>query len=303
MNCPQRLPLRRGSASKPRRWIFQWSGPPGLHDLHRSEVACRKRSDCRSPRRLELVKARRRSRRGVYGRRRAIHCHPRRRRRRIERSRGDVCGPFAIRVGCEGADGRQDRRRCQSVPGEKAIAAGSAGPTAASSAAERDGIERLVVDVQLAAASDLIKAQVALNQLMAASPRDAKRRLSYPNIRLASGPLNGCNRCTPATRRPARGAPRRPAPRAAQPPGRRPGGGAKENFDLSTFYANEGALADSDNNLIPDRIDVLLSADGAGADRVVDLAARLGLESTGVALPIAKPRNRSSRPTANRCWS
>src|SRR4029077_9508528 len=74
---------------------------------------------------------------------------------------------------------------------------------------------------------------------------------------------------------------------AAQPPARRPGGGAKENLDLSTFYAIDGALADSDNNLIPDRVDVLLSADGDGTDGVVDLAARLGLESTGISLPIA----------------
>ena len=79
----------------------------------------------------------------------------------------------------------------------------------------------------------------------------------------------------------------RPPPLRSRPRAR-PGGGAKENFDLSSFYANDGALADSDNNLIPDRVDVLLSADGDGADGVVDLAARLGLESTGVALPIAK---------------
>src|SRR5262249_56741205 len=81
-----------------------------------------------------------------------------------------------------------------------------------------------------------------------------------------------------------------PAPQsaAAPPPGRRPGGGAKENLDLSSFYSNDGAFADSDNNLIPDRVDVLLSADGDGTAGVIDLAARLGLESTGVAVPIAK---------------
>src|SRR4030095_1253307 len=38
-------------------------------------------------------------------------------------------------------------------------------------------------------------------------------------------------------------------------------------------------------------VDVLVSADGDGTDGVIDLAARLGLESTGVALPIAKPAN------------
>ena len=49
---------------------------------------------------------------------------------------------------------------------------------------------------------------------------------------------------------------------APQPPARRPGGGAKENFDLSSFYSNDGALADSDNNLIPDRVDVLAQRRG-----------------------------------------
>ncbi len=41
---------------------------------------------------------------------------------------------------------------------------------------------------------------------------------------------------------------------------------------------------------------MLLSADGDGADGVVDLAARLGLESTGVSLPIAKPPKAITAP-------
>src|SRR5262249_53630081 len=43
-------------------------------------------------------------------------------------------------------------------------------------------------------------------------------------------------------------------------------------------------------------VDVLLSPDGRGADAVVDLAARLGLESTGVSLPIAKPPKAITTP-------
>ena len=85
---------------------------------------------------------------------------------------------------------------------------------------------------------------------------------------------------------------------AAQPPARRPGGGAKENFDLSSFYANEGALADSDNNLIPDRVDVLLSAEGDGSEGIIDLAARLGLESTGISLPIARTAKSLTAPAS-----
>src|SRR5205085_9500981 len=40
----------------------------------------------------------------------------------------------------------------------------------------------------------------------------------------------------------------------------------------------------------------MLSADGEGTDGVVDLAARLGLESTGIALPIAKPPRSITSP-------
>src|SRR5260221_5477326 len=47
---------------------------------------------------------------------------------------------------------------------------------------------------------------------------------------------------------------------------------------------------------MPDRVDVLLSADGDGSDGVIDLAARLGLESTGVSLPIAKPATALTAP-------
>ena len=148
-----------------------------------------------------------------------------------------------------------------------------------------DGVERLVVEAQMAAGGDLVKAQVALLQLKATGSRDPKRALSYANvrnlrIRLRAAGSGGATIDLPSI----------PAATVAvsPPPARRPGGGTKENFDLSSFYTNDGALADSDNNLIPDRVDVMLSADGDGAAGVVDLAARLGLESTGVAIPIAK---------------
>lgn len=59
----------------------------------------------------------------------------------------------------------------------KGITASSAVATSVYVRHDGDGAERLVVDLQLAAAGDLIKAQVALNQLIAASGRDAKRLL------------------------------------------------------------------------------------------------------------------------------
>jgi hypothetical protein len=154
-----------------------------------------------------------------------------------------------------------------------------------------DGAERVVVDVRLAA-GDLVKAQVALNQFKATRSADPKRPLSYAGVRNVRFRLRAPTGAITTIDVPAAPA----SATAAQPPARRPGGAAKENFDLSSFYANEGALADSDNNLIPDRIDVLLSAEGDGSDGVVDLAARLGLESTGVSLPIAKPASALTAP-------
>src|SRR5207248_225481 len=146
-----------------------------------------------------------------------------------------------------------------------------------------EGVDRVVVDAQMASAGDVVKAQVALNQLKAVGGRDPKRALSYPAVRNLRVRIRAGGAYAAVDL--PRAAPPDPS---AQPPGRRPGGATKENFDLSSFYANEGALGDSDNNLIPDRVDVVLSADGDGVDGVVDLAARLGLESTGIEVPIAK---------------
>ena len=53
-----------------------------------------------------------------------------------------------------------------------------------------------------------------------------------------------------------------PPPEAA--PGRRPGGGAKDGLDLSSLYTNAGLLGDSDNNLVPDRVDAILVPHGDG---------------------------------------
>ncbi len=69
--------------------------------------------------------------------------------------------------------------------------------------------------------------------------------------------------------------------------GRRPGGGNKEDLDLSNLYSNDGFFSDTDGNLIPDRVDVVISASGDGSARSVDLAARLGLEAAGVTIPAA----------------
>ena len=170
-----------------------------------------------------------------------------------------------------------------------------------------DRADRVVVALQMANGGDVIKGQVALNQFKATSARDPRRPLSYANVRSVQVRMRATGMGTltvdlpraagsAAGQRAGDGRSADASPVPPLPPARRPGGGAKENFDLSTFYANEGALADSDNNLIPDRVDVLLSADGDGAEGVIDLGARLGLESTGVSLPIARTAKSITAP-------
>jgi zinc carboxypeptidase len=162
-------------------------------------------------------------------------------------------------------------------------------------AAPLDGADRVVVALQMANGGDVIKGQVALNQFKATSARDARRPLSYANIRSLQIRMRAPGMGVVSVELPRAATPDAAAP-VPQPPARRPGGGAKENLDLSSFYSNDGALADSDNNLIPDRVDVLVSGEGEGVEGIVDLGARLGLESTGVALPVAKPAKTITAP-------
>ncbi|TAK16701.1 MAG: hypothetical protein EPO35_04790, partial [Acidobacteria bacterium] len=84
-----------------------------------------------------------------------------------------------------------------------------------------------------------------------------------------------------------------PAPPAAAPAG--PGGSGAAastdapSFDLANFFSIDGVLSDSYPDLIADRVDSTIflgpSPDNLGA---ASIAARLGLESTGISLPIAR---------------
>ena len=184
----------------------------------------------------------------------------------------------------------------QFLAGKGVTASAAAASAIHARANASDGAERVTVAVQMANGGDFVKALVALNQFKATSARDARRPLSYANVRALQIRLRAPG-SGPVTIDLPRAAAAESAA-AAPPPARRPGGGAKENFDLSTFYANEGALADSDNNLIPDRVDVLLSAEGDGSEGIIDLAARLGLESTGISLPIARTAKSLTAPAS-----
>ncbi len=151
-----------------------------------------------------------------------------------------------------------------------------------------DGIESIALEVALASDADVSAAAAALRALT--EDRDGEAALlSYAGVRKLSVRLGG-----PATT----AAVDLPGATAAEPGplGRRPGAGAKPSLDLSSLFEIEGLLGDANDDLIPDRVDAQLVAAGAGIGGTVDLAARIGLESTGISIPIASPPDEIEDP-------
>ncbi|MFB3855171.1 MAG: M14 family zinc carboxypeptidase [Vicinamibacterales bacterium] len=66
---------------------------------------------------------------------------------------------------------------------------------------------------------------------------------------------------------------------------------AAKAFDLSNAYSIDGWFGDSYMDLIPDRTEtsIIVGRNGRDALGAADIAARLGLESTGITFPLAKP--------------
>ncbi|MEW5980735.1 MAG: M14 family metallopeptidase [Acidobacteriota bacterium] len=162
-----------------------------------------------------------------------------------------------------------------------------------------DGLERVTIDVSVDTPAALRRAAAALRGLRTVvQPRAAggeagtPRALDYPGVRAVRVRLQA-----PGAALREVDIPRVTEPEAASP-GRRPAG-AKEGLDLSNLFTNDGLLGDSDSNLIPDRTDVLLVPDGEGLDGVVDVAARVSLESAGVSLPIAVPASALDKPASH----
>jgi hypothetical protein len=149
-----------------------------------------------------------------------------------------------------------------------------------------DSLVRAVVAVRLSSTRDVTRARAALDALA----RRKEAALSYAGIENLRVRL-----LAPDARPVAVDVTRRTSRDAANLP-RRPGGANKETLDLSTLYSIEGLLGDSDNNLIPDRLDAMLSPGGEGAGGITDLASRLGLESTGLSFPLARPAAAIARP-------
>jgi zinc carboxypeptidase len=92
--------------------------------------------------------------------------------------------------------------------------------------------------------------------------------------------------------------PGRAEPDVPGPISGRPGSGAKSDLDLSNLYTSEGLLG---GNPIPNSIDALLAPGDAAIDGLPNLGARLGLESTGLVVPLVQPAatidNPGRRPT------
>ncbi len=170
-----------------------------------------------------------------------------------------------------------------------------------------DGVRRLIAHVRVAeadatVATEALRALAAGEDVPVAAERNEPREaddasesfgpFAYPGlgsveVRFASGPV---------VRIPSRAAPEPPGPI----PGR-PGSGAKRSLDLSNLYTPDGLLGDSDGDEIPDRVDALLAPGSAAAEGLPDLAARLGLEATGLVVPLVEPADGlerlASRPT------
>ncbi|NNL29615.1 MAG: hypothetical protein HKO77_01265, partial [Gemmatimonadetes bacterium] len=67
------------------------------------------------------------------------------------------------------------------------------------------------------------------------------------------------------------------------------------DFDLSNLYTSDGLLGGSP---IPDRVDAVIVPGGTGLGGVPELGARLGLESTGLLVPLVHPADAIERPSS-----
>ncbi|MFQ5742539.1 MAG: M14 family zinc carboxypeptidase, partial [Acidobacteriota bacterium] len=146
----------------------------------------------------------------------------------------------------------------------------------------------LSVEVALASGAELRRARLSLEPLRADRTAGAAGKapsLSYPGAALLRISLSGPAGERAEVELPRSGEEAGPRPR---PLGPRPGAGAKSKLGLANLYTIDGLLGDSDGDLIPDRVDVLLSPSADAGRRTLDLAARLGLESTGIVVPAAR---------------
>ena len=183
--------------------------------------------------------------------------------------------------------------------------------TQARAIADRSGISRVVADITVNPA-DIDSAATAMRRLRDLEPGDDNSRpeestetslletdsvttqgddrdyshipLSYPGLGSVEARITG----GPVIRLQGRAEPDPPGPISG-----RPGSSAKNDLDLSSLYTTDGLLG---GGPIPDRIDVVLVPGSSGVEGLPDLAGRLGLESTGLIVPLVRPANTFDNP-------
>jgi Zinc carboxypeptidase len=133
----------------------------------------------------------------------------------------------------------------------------------------REGVALLKLAIEVSA-EELERAREALTGV-----------LSYEHVEVVAARLVAGSRSVEI------GISTRSAPIVGAPSPPRPGAAAKHDLDLSNLYTPEGLLGDSDQNLIADRLDAVLSP-GGRHPATMELAARLGLEGAGISIPIVK---------------
>ena len=169
-------------------------------------------------------------------------------------------------------------------------------PTAGDAASATATLRRLAQPAAIARPAAAPRSGAAAQAKAASAPAqpgakiEATPRISYPGaamvrVAIATAGANPTVVEIPRTEGPRRG---------PVPP--RPGSEAKEKLTLANLYTNDGLLGDSDKNRIPDRFDMLLCPSGDGTEGTIELAARLGLESTGISIPVAVPPDRLGKP-------
>jgi len=115
---------------------------------------------------------------------------------------------------------------------------------------------------------------------------DTPGNLAYPGLASVEVRIEGGS----VLRLPGRAAPDTPGPVSG-----RPGSGNKSDLDLSSLYTSDGLLGGTP---IPNSIDAILVPGGSGIEGLPDLGARLGLESTGLVVPLVHTATTVTRPAS-----
>ncbi len=160
-------------------------------------------------------------------------------------------------------------------------------PVAARALTVRKGAEEiasLLLAVQFRNATELVQAAQRLRELAAAHERNQREDvLNYAGVARVIFQLHA-EATSQRVEVPRSGPPRReplPLVRESRDPAR--------ELSLANIYSTDGLLKGSPTELLPNRVDTTIIV---GPDRdaawAAEIAARLGLESTGVRLPLAK---------------